>query len=107
MSTKIDSSPSLPLKLPSMDKLASAKLAKAAYDSKPTGASSPSSRGDDTVQITGDAMKMQNLEKSLASSRSFDAERVAAVRQAMADGSYKIDPERIASRLMASDAQLG
>lgn len=102
MSTKIDSAPSLP---PSSTALSSTKLAaKSAYASAETGASS---RGDDTVQITGGAMKMQSLEKSLSGSSSFDAKRVAEVRQQIADGSYRINPERIASRMLDSEALLG
>jgi negative regulator of flagellin synthesis FlgM len=107
MSTKIDSTPGLPPKLSlSMDKLASAKLAQTAYsgtsDAAPAG-----SRGADTVQITGDAMQLQSLEKSLSGSSSFDAKRVAEVRAAIADGRYQVNPERIASRMLDSDALLG
>lgn len=107
MSTKIDSTPALPPGRPAaMDKLASAKLAQAAYGS--AAAPAGSGRGDDTVQITGDAMHMQSLEKSLSrGGGSFDVERVAAVRQAIADGRYQVNPERIASRLIASDKSLG
>jgi negative regulator of flagellin synthesis FlgM len=109
MSTKIDSSASLPLSLPlSTDKLAAAKTAaKAAYGSADTGATSASTRGDDTVQITGDAMNLHSAAKSIASSSSsFDSKRVEAVRQSIASGSYKVNPERIASRMIDSDAAL-
>jgi negative regulator of flagellin synthesis FlgM len=104
MSTKIDSTPSLPSTAP----LAASKLAaKSAYVSVETGAGNRSSRGDDTVQITGDAMKMQSLEKSLSGSSSFDAKKVAEVRQQIADGRYQVNPERIAARMVSSDALIG
>ncbi|WP_428312292.1 flagellar biosynthesis anti-sigma factor FlgM [Hydrocarboniphaga sp.] len=107
MSTKIDSTPtSLP---PSPSPLSTSKLAaKSAYVSVETGAGTRSNgRGDDTVEITGDAMKMQSLEKSLSGTTSFDAKKVAEVRQRIADGQYQINPERIAERLVTSDALLG
>jgi negative regulator of flagellin synthesis FlgM len=108
MSTKIDSTPGLPPKLSaSMDKLAPAKLAQSAYSGAASDAAAGSSRGADTVQITGDAMKLQSLEKSLSGSSSFDAKRVAEVRAAIADGRYRVNPDRIASRMIDSDAQLG
>lgn len=36
----------------------------------------------------------------------FDAEKVAAVRQAIEDGSYKVDPEAIADKLIANAKEL-
>lgn len=104
MSTKIDSTPSLP---PSTSPLSSARLAaKSAYVSTETGSAGARSR-DDTVHITGDAIKMQSLEKTLSGSGAFDAGRVAELRQAIADGRYQLRPERIAARLIDSEAQLG
>jgi negative regulator of flagellin synthesis FlgM len=35
-----------------------------------------------------------------------DSDRVAAVRQAIADGRYTVDPERIAEAMLASDLDI-
>ena len=107
MSTKIDANPGMPMSMPSaMDKLGSARSASAAYGSAASDNTEAGKRSSDTVQITGDAMQMQSLEKSLSGSTSFDAERVAAVKAAIADGRYQVNPERIASKMIDSDKAL-
>ena len=53
----------------------------------------------DSVKLTPDAVQLHQLEKSIASIPVTDRERVAQVRQAIAGGTYKIDPKTIASKL--------
>lgn len=36
-----------------------------------------------------------------------DAGHVARIRQALADGTYKVDPQRVAERLIALERQIG
>ena len=69
-------------------------------------ASSVGSRGDDTVQITGDAMQLQSLEKSIGGEPAFDSQRVETLRAAIAEGRYQADPERIASKMLGSNPPL-
>ena len=44
---------------------------------------------------------MGRIAKDLATSPPVDAGRVAALRQAIQSGSYRIDPDRIAERMIA------
>ena len=55
--------------------------------------------GSDTVQLTGDARQLQELEKTIAAIPQVDPARVQRVRDALNNGSYKIDPQAIAGKL--------
>lgn len=61
----------------------------------------------DSLRLTGEASGLQVLQRELSAAPAVDSKRVEAVRQALQDGSYKIDPEAIASRMIDLDQQLG
>jgi negative regulator of flagellin synthesis FlgM len=61
--------------------------------------------GPDSVQLTEQAQQLLRLEEKLAQFPEVDSQRVDAIRQAIADGSYKIDAEQIAERMLAAEAQ--
>src|SRR5690606_42128457 len=63
-----------------------------------TGGEAPAT-GDD-VSLTSAARKLAEVEESLRAMPQVDEVRVAAVRQRLQDGSYEIDPQRIADRLL-------
>ncbi len=44
---------------------------------------------------------LARISKDLAASPPVDSARVAALRNAIASGSYRIDPDKIAARMMA------
>ena len=106
MSNTIDSSSGITPMLPSASERVG--QARSAYASAATNApaSASSSRGDDTVQITGDAMQLQSLEKSIGGEPAFDSKRVEALRSAIAEGRYQADPERIAGKMLGSNPPL-
>lgn len=105
MSNTIDSSSGITPLLPAAsERLGQARSATASAASAPAVAGG--SRGDDTVQITGDAMQLQSLEKSIGGEPAFDSQRVAALRAAIAEGRYQADPERIASKMLGSNPPL-
>ena len=60
----------------------------------------------DSLKLTGEATNLQALERSLSAAPAIDAERVAAVRESLQNGSYRINPEAIASRMLDLDQQL-
>jgi len=60
----------------------------------------------DSLRLTGEATGLQALQRDLAARPAVDETRVQAVREALASGSYRIDPEAIASRMLDLDAQL-
>lgn len=73
-----------------------------------SGVRSVTTAGSDTLQLTGDAMKLQEAGESVANKEpSFDVRKVEALRKEIAEGRYQVDADQIASRLMAQDAALG
>lgn len=60
----------------------------------------------DSVRLTGEAASLQALSRSLAAEPSMDAAKVQAVRNALEDGSYRINPREIATRLDALEREL-
>ena len=71
-----------------------------------TTSSNPQSGGTDQVQITSTASRLAALGQTLSGQSPIDAARVARVSQALADGSYAISADAIASGLMQSDSAL-
>jgi negative regulator of flagellin synthesis FlgM len=67
----------------------------------------PQSEGGDEVQITNTAAKLATLGQSLSASSPVDDARVARISQALADGSYRISAQQIATGLLQSDHALG
>lgn len=61
----------------------------------------------DSLRLTGEASNLQALQRDLSSAPAIDSDRVQAVKDALQNGSYKINPEAIAHRMMDLDAQLG
>ena len=61
----------------------------------------------DTVSLTNAAAQISNLENTLAELPVVDTQRVDAIKQALADGSYQIDAERVADKLLSLENSLG
>ena len=61
----------------------------------------------DTVRLTGDAVNLQQLDKTLSQIPVVDQGRVAAIKLALAEGRYQLDPAAIADRLGHFEWQLG
>ncbi|RRN55385.1 flagellar biosynthesis anti-sigma factor FlgM [Pseudoxanthomonas sp. SGNA-20] len=64
-------------------------------------------RAGDSLRLTGEAASLQALQRELAVTPAVDAARVAEVRQALESGSYRIDPAKIADRMLEMDRLLG
>ena len=61
----------------------------------------------DSLRLTGEATGVQALARELGDApASFDTARVDAVRAAIADGSYRIDPQAIADRMLSLERDL-
>ena len=60
----------------------------------------------ETVDLT-DSARLHAIAQGLAAQPVVDVERVAAVRQSIADGSYEIDAERVAEKLIDFEVQRG
>ena len=55
---------------------------------------------DDSITITAMAQGIQKVFESASSTTNVDVDRVAAVKKALADGSYQINAERIAGKMI-------
>ena len=62
--------------------------------------------GSSPVHITGAARRLAALEQAVHSAPVIDEARVAAVREALENGSYEISPQRIAAALLRMDQEL-
>jgi negative regulator of flagellin synthesis FlgM len=71
-----------------------------------TATESNRSTSSDSVSLTGTAQHLRSLEQSLASQPVVDTQRVAATRQAIENGSYEIDPNRIAGKMISMELAL-
>lgn len=54
----------------------------------------------DSVAITAMAKGIKKSLESASSANIVDVERVTAVKKALAEGSYKVNPEKIAEKMM-------
>ncbi len=64
-------------------------------------------KATDTVRLSDDAVDLSALDKTLASIPAVDHGRVAAIKAAVNEGRYVIDPEAIATRMSHFEWQLG
>ena len=60
----------------------------------------------DSLRLTGEATNLQALQRQLSSATAVDNARVQAVRDALENGSYRINPDAIAQRMLDMDNQL-
>jgi negative regulator of flagellin synthesis FlgM len=72
----------------------------------PAGADSSSNPPVDSVHITQSARSMAALSQAVHDTPDIDSGRVAAAQQALAAGTYTINPERIASRMLQLEQDL-
>ncbi len=83
------------------------KKADAAHNVAPEKAStSQKTNESSTVTVTDSALKLLKIEKTLAEIPGFDAEKVASIKQALSDGSYTINTDRIAGNLIKFERDL-
>ncbi|MES9940548.1 MAG: flagellar biosynthesis anti-sigma factor FlgM [Candidatus Thiodiazotropha sp. 6PLUC2] len=88
----------------------SGKSGKTQSTGKAGGSKAPSAAaatsGGDRLDLTGDAGKLQELEGRIANMPIVDAQKVEAVQQALANGSFTIDPKTAADKMLAMELSL-
>ncbi|MGN6514150.1 MAG: flagellar biosynthesis anti-sigma factor FlgM [Lysobacteraceae bacterium] len=89
--------------LPRIDSVATSATARAGTD-RTTPVAAPEG---DSLRLTGEASGLQTLARELgAAPAGIDMAKVHAVRAAIADGSYQVDPAKIADRLLGLERDL-
>ena len=69
-----------------------------------SGASTGSVSSTDTVHLTDMASRLQSLEQKLANQPEVDQTHVNQIRDAISRGEYRIDPDRVADKMMDFEA---
>jgi negative regulator of flagellin synthesis FlgM len=72
-----------------------------------SGSGSDAGPGVDSVHITDSARALAALSQAIQAAPDTDAGRVATLQQAIANGHYGIDPDRIAARMLQVEQELG
>jgi negative regulator of flagellin synthesis FlgM len=54
----------------------------------------------DTLTLTDSARSLQKIEEAVAKAPVVDAQKVAAVKQAIDSGTYKVDSNRVAGKML-------
>lgn len=60
----------------------------------------------DNVSLTGMAEHLRTLEQQISSQSEIDQDRVNRVREAISRGEYRINPEKVANKMMDLDSDL-
>jgi negative regulator of flagellin synthesis FlgM len=69
-------------------------------------ASAPGSGGGDRVQLSPLSSQLQAIESSMADTPVVDSARVAEIRQAIAEGRFKVNPDAVADHLLQTAREL-
>jgi negative regulator of flagellin synthesis FlgM len=77
-----------------------------AADSQDTSQTSQSQPAQSEVSITSTASTLAQAQQSLAGQPAVNQSRVDAISNALANGTYKIDPDKIAAGLLQSERSL-
>jgi len=59
--------------------------------------------GSDQVTLTDTARRLSDLTQTASAQPAVDAERVSQIRQAIAEGSYQVNAERVADKLLQAE----
>ena len=88
----------------SRSKANSASAANVSDDSKQTSTAAPAA--GDNVSLSAAGKEMSRLANAENGNSQVDSDRVAALRQAISEGSYQIDADAIADKLLQQDQLL-
>jgi len=87
---------------PSADKAGSAAKTASAEQAP---AQSTQARGE-SVNLSSQARNLKQLEQKLGDFPEMDDERIAQIRSALEDGSYKVDAQQLAQKMLDMDKSI-
>lgn len=67
----------------------------------------PQAQSADHVSLTPTAQQLRGLEQQIAEQPVVDTQKVNAVKEALASGSFEIDPTRVAGKMMSLEKAIG
>ncbi|WP_295472597.1 flagellar biosynthesis anti-sigma factor FlgM [uncultured Pseudomonas sp.] len=70
----------------------------------PVGASADVKSAGESVHLSSEAQQLQSITDKLRDLPTVNSARVAELKQAIADGSYKVDSNRLAGKLLNFEA---
>ncbi len=75
-------------------------------DKNPSSESSTTAGNSDRLSSTGEARQLQDLASQLATEPVVDSQRVEAVRSAVENGTFSVNPDRIADKMISLEQAL-
>jgi negative regulator of flagellin synthesis FlgM len=78
----------------------------AAHEKSNAGESAAESAAADHVTLTDSAKSLQKIEEALANAPVVDSAKVEAVKLSLANGSYQVDSQRVADKILLFDRHL-
>ncbi|NOH99296.1 flagellar biosynthesis anti-sigma factor FlgM [Vibrio sp. 99-70-13A1] len=72
----------------------------------PSSEVSSKSSTKDAVSLSQQSKALGQLHQDMASQPTFDTAKVAAIKEAIANGSYTVDPEKLADNMMKIESEL-
>lgn len=85
-------------------KTTNSKAAK--QESSASSTSSSSVGAQDTVKLTAQAQSLSKLEQKITDAPDTDKNKIASIKAAIENGEYKINPDRLAGKLLSQESAL-
>ena len=64
------------------------------------------SSAKDTVSLSDNAVQLGKIDNTVSSPPVMDTQRIEALKQAISNGSYEVDPVKVADKLMKFESML-
>jgi len=75
-------------------------------DTAQTAANRPDKPSADQVELSPGARDLQNIESRIRELPDVNQERVTQIKEALRDGSYSVDPSRLAAKIVQFESSL-
>jgi negative regulator of flagellin synthesis FlgM len=99
--------------MPGIDQVRTGQTYSTARNTKAesTGQTSNTSKGDnavraDSVSVSDQGRAINQMQQQMAAEPTFDAAKVASIKEAIANGSYVVDAEQLANNMIKFEQEL-